>query len=59
MHSSDLSKAPEFLLLFITTAYVILFIVLYVTEPRGVPLLRMKIEGKGKGEEASFGKVKG
>ena len=40
----DVSRAPEFLLLFITLVYVILFIVLYVTEPRGVPLLRLAID---------------
>lgn len=39
-----MSKAPEFLLVFITTVYVILFVVLYVTEPRGVPLLRLDID---------------
>lgn len=43
VHSKDVSKMPEFLLIFITTAYVILFVVLYVTEPRGVPLLRLTI----------------
>jgi fatty acid desaturase len=41
--SSDISKAPEFLLVFITTIYVILFVILYVTEPRGVPLMRLTI----------------
>lgn len=40
----DVSRAPEFLLLFITAIYVILFVVLYVTEPRGVPLLRLDID---------------
>lgn len=44
IHSKDISKMPEFLLAFITTAYVILFVVLYVTEPRGVPLLRLTIK---------------
>lgn len=39
-----MSRSPEFLLLFITTCSVILFVVLYVTEPRGVPLLRLDID---------------
>lgn len=30
--------------MFITTIYVILFVVLYVTEPRGVPLLRLYMD---------------
>jgi MFS family permease len=38
------SRAPEFLLMFITTIYVALFVILYVTEPRGVPLLRLYLD---------------
>jgi len=41
----DISRAPEFLLLFITVSYVILFAVLYAVEPSGVPLLRLDIHG--------------
>jgi hypothetical protein len=39
--SFDVSRAPEFVLAFITGCYLILFVVLYVTEPLGVPLVRL------------------
>lgn len=42
--SSDISRSPEFLLMFITGIYAILFVVLYVIEPRGVPLMRLNID---------------
>jgi len=35
----DLSKAPEFLMVFVTLLFAILMVVLYATEPKHVPLL--------------------
>jgi len=40
---SDISKAPEFLLAFLTSLLVILFIVLLLVQPTGVPLLSFTV----------------
>ena len=42
--SFDVSRAPEFVYITITVIYVILFVVLFVTEPTGVPLLRYNLD---------------